>query len=62
MNILNRLINYIKSSHQELKKVVWPSKKEVTQHTMLVIGISIGVAAFLGLVDYVLTILIGIII
>ena len=62
MNILSRLINYIKASQQELKKVVWPSKKEVIQHTMLVIGISLGVAAFLGLVDYILTILLEIII
>lgn len=62
MNILKRLINYIKASQQELKKVVWPSKKEVIRHTMLVIGISLGVAAFLGLVDYILTILVGIII
>jgi preprotein translocase subunit SecE len=57
MNILSRLINYIKSSQQELKKVVWPSKKEVIQHTMLVIGISLGVAVFLGAVDYLLTLL-----
>ncbi len=62
MNILNRLTNYLKSSQQELKKVVWPSKKEVIQHTMLVIGISLGVAAFLGLADYLLVILLGIII
>jgi len=62
MNIAIRLVNYIKASHQELKKVVWPSKKEVIHHTMLVIGISVGVAAFLGLADYILTILLGIII
>ena len=62
MNPVTRLINYIKASHQELKKVVWPSKKEVYQHTLLVIGISLGVAAFLGIIDYILTILLGIII
>jgi len=62
MSILNRLINYLKESQQELKKVVWPSKKEITQHTMLVIGISLGVAAFLGIVDYLLTFLIGLVI
>ena len=62
MSILNRLINYLKESQQELKKVVWPSKKEITHHTMLVIGISLGVAAFLGIVDYLLTFLIGLVI
>jgi len=62
MSILSRLINYIKASQQELKKVVWPSKKEITRHTILVIGISLGVAAFLGLVDYVLSIILDIVI
>ena len=58
MNIANRLINYIKASQLELKKVIWPSKKEVTNHTALVIGISLALAAFLGAVDYLLTTLV----
>lgn len=62
MNILSRFINYIKASRRELKKVVWPSKKETTNHTLLVVGISLGVAAFLGIVDYLLTIILEIII
>ena len=61
MNIINRLINYIKASQQELKKVVWPTKKEVINHTLLVIGISLGVAFFLGGVDYILTLLLDIV-
>ncbi|HBV33330.1 TPA: preprotein translocase subunit SecE [Patescibacteria group bacterium] len=47
------LSNYIKTSVAELKKVVWPSKRETTQHTLLVIGISLAVAAFLGALDYI---------
>jgi preprotein translocase subunit SecE len=47
----NKLINYIKESKDELKKVVWPSRKETTKYTLLVIGISLGVAAFLGALD-----------
>jgi len=47
------LANYIKTSVAELKKVVWPSKRETTQHTLLVIGISLAVAAFLGALDYI---------
>lgn len=43
---------YVKSSYEEMKKVTWPTKKEATNHTMLVIGISLGTAAFLGLVDF----------
>ncbi|OGY55822.1 MAG: preprotein translocase subunit SecE [Candidatus Buchananbacteria bacterium RIFCSPLOWO2_02_FULL_46_11b] len=62
MNIFDRVTNYLKLSYIELKKVVWPSQKEVTQHTLLVIGISIGVAIFLGIVDYILQIALGVII
>ena len=47
------LVNYIKSAVEELKKVVWPTKKEAIAHTLLVIGISIVIAFFLGALDYI---------
>ncbi|MDD3101788.1 MAG: preprotein translocase subunit SecE [Patescibacteria group bacterium] len=53
--MINKFSNYIKSSISELKKVAWPSRKETTNHTILVIGISLGLAAFLGLIDFFLT-------
>jgi len=37
-----------------MKKVTWPTKKETYNYTLLVIGISLAVAAFLGLLDYTL--------
>jgi preprotein translocase subunit SecE len=49
---MNKLINYIKNSKSELKKVVWPTKKQTTSHTLLVIGFSLGVALFLGILDF----------
>jgi preprotein translocase subunit SecE len=51
--IKNRAIKYIIECKEELKKVVWPTKKQLVKHTWLVIGISLAVAAFLGLSDYV---------
>ncbi len=54
MAIVDAIVQYIKDSRAELKKVVWPSRREVVQHTMLVIAISLGVAAFLGAVDFLL--------
>lgn len=48
----NRLFTYFRDSKDELKRVVWPSRQETTKHTLLVIGISLGVAAFLGIMDY----------
>lgn len=55
--VMNKLAQYIQDSRAELKKVVWPSKKETRNHTLMVIGISLAVAAFLGLVDYGLNLL-----
>jgi preprotein translocase subunit SecE len=49
----NAISNYIKSSIEEMKKVTWPTKKETYNYTILVIGISLGVAAFLGALDYI---------
>jgi len=53
--MLNKLIQYIKDSKRELKKVVWPTKKEVQNHTLLVIAFSLVVAFFLGMIDFGLT-------
>jgi len=50
---MNKLLNYIKASIEEMKKVVWPTKKETYDYTLLVIGISLATAAFLGSLDYI---------
>lgn len=52
---MSKITNYFKESASELKKVTWPTKKETYNYTLLVIGISIGVAIFLGLLDYIFT-------
>jgi preprotein translocase subunit SecE len=48
----NWLGNYVTESREELKKVTWPSRQEVVRDTMLVIGISVALGAFFGLVDF----------
>ncbi len=53
------LIGYVRESREELKKVVWPTRRETTNHTLMVIGISLGVAVFLGAADYLLNYLLG---
>lgn len=50
---MNKLSNYLKESISEMKKVTWPTRKETYNYTLLVIGISLGVAVFLGALDYV---------
>ena len=54
-NPVKKLIQYVKDSYAELKKVTWPTKKETTNYTLLIIGISLGVATFIGVIDFVLT-------
>ena len=51
-----KIKNYFVEAIHELKKVTWPSKKEVTNYSILVIAMSLGVALFLGILDYLLNI------
>jgi len=51
---MNKLVNYLKESKVELKKVIWPTKQQTRNHTLLVIGVSLAVALFLGAVDFIL--------
>jgi preprotein translocase subunit SecE len=53
---MSKLVDYIKGSISEMKKVTWPTKKETQNYTYLVIGISLAVAVFLGALDYVFTV------
>jgi preprotein translocase subunit SecE len=51
----NIIVKYFRESYEELKKVSWPSRKDTVRDTLVVIGVSLGVAAFLGAVDLGLT-------
>lgn len=52
MNITAKIIDYFKTSQVELKKVVWPTKKDTFRYSLIVIGMSLAVAAFLGILDF----------
>ena len=52
---MERLINYIKDTWAELRHVSWPTGKQSIIYTVLVIAISILVALFIKLFDYILT-------
>ena len=53
MNITNKISTYVKESIEEIKKVTWPTRKETKNYTILVIGVSLAIAAYLGALDYV---------
>jgi len=55
MNFLNRITTFLKEVKVELKKVNWPTKQETTKYTLIVIGVSLAVAIFLGGLDFIFT-------
>lgn len=57
----NVLINYFKNSIAELRKVTWPTRQETWRKAWVVIAFSAVFAVFLGLIDYLMTTLIQII-
>jgi len=46
-------VTFLKEVRDELKKVVWPSREEVTRLTLIVIIVSLLVGVFLGGLDFV---------
>lgn len=54
----NFIVNYFVSSWTELKKVNWPTKKEVLNHTIIVVISATLAIAITGAVDYGLTYLV----
>lgn len=57
--MLNKLVNYIKETRIEMKAVRWPTRKQAINYTLLVIGVSVGVALFLGSFDILFAYLLG---
>jgi len=58
-NIPKKIIIFLKEVRLEMKKVNWPTRKETIRYTLIVIGISVAVAAFLGTFDFLFTTLLN---
>ena len=58
-NIPNKITIFLKEVKLEMKKVNWPTRKETIRYTLIVIGVSIGVAIFLGGLDFIFTLLLN---
>ena len=50
-NIFNKINNFIKEAIAELKKVIWPTQKELKNSTIVVISTIIIASIFIGLID-----------
>jgi len=52
MAIIDKIKIFFKEVFIEGKKVDWPTKQQTFKYTALVLGISAGVAIFLGALDF----------
>lgn len=50
-NSFNKINNFLKEALAELKKVIWPTRKDLQNSTIVVISFIIIVSIFIGLVD-----------
>ncbi len=50
---MNNFTQFLKEARAELLKVNWPSKDKTINYTLVVIGISVAIAAFLGGLDWI---------
>lgn len=48
-----KVAEYIKETKAEMTHVSWPSRKQAIAYSLMVIAVSVGVAFFLGLFDYI---------
>ncbi len=49
------LLNYFKETKAEMKHVKWPTRKQAINFTIVVIIVSVFLAYFLGLFDFIFT-------
>ena len=58
-NFPKKIVSFLKEVKLEMKKVNWPTRKETIKYTLIIIAVSIAVAAFLGGLDYIFTTLLN---
>ncbi|MDR3338347.1 MAG: preprotein translocase subunit SecE [Treponema sp.] len=51
---MGKIVQFIKESYAELRKVIWPGKDDVISSVKVVIISTVIIAAILGLVDVLL--------
>ncbi len=51
----NAIRRYFTETVGELRKVSWPTRKEATNLTIVVLVVTLGMSAILGLLDFIFT-------
>ncbi len=52
--MVSNLRQYFEESWSELKKVAWPTRQTVINLTLIVIGVSVAIGAYIAVLDTVL--------
>lgn len=55
MDYVNRFVSYVKDTRQELRHVSWPTRNQAIAYTVIVVIVSLIIAAFLGFFDFLFT-------
>ena len=50
---------FFADAKQEIKKVTWPTRQQTIQSTWVVMAVTVALSVFLGLVDLVLSKMVG---
>ena len=50
---MSKIIEYLKETKTELKHVIWPSRSQTLFYTLIVVALSILIAYFLGVFDFI---------
>lgn len=53
MKFFQKTIGFLGEVKTELKKVNWPSRKETLKYALLIFGLSLFVAIYLWILDYI---------
>ena len=56
------VIRYFQDTRDELRKVTWPDREEITRLTLIVLSTTVAFAAFLGLMDLIFQRLAGLLV
>ena len=50
---MSKITEYLKETRGELKHVIWPTRRQTIAYTLIVIILSVLVAYFLGVFDFI---------
>ena len=55
--MFGKITTFLKEVRLEVKKVNWPTRQQTIRYTLIILGISLVIAVFLGGLDFLFTML-----